>query len=354
MYIVILAGGGGTRLWPLSTNDRPKPFLPLLGDQSLFQRTVERVRPLVGGGNVFCVADRRYGHLVQSQAPDVRLIIEPAAKNTGAAIALATTVIPRPDDEVMVVLPADHWIRDEARFRDVIVDAERELARGAFDIEDPLVTLGVQADRPATEYGYLLPDTFVAQGPTFGTPHRLDAYRLRAFEEKPNEARATQLINEPGVAWNAGMFLWRRRAIAEALAKYTPLMFLIEQAASSELALANAYERIAGLSIDRAVMESAAADGRVVMGAMNVGWSDLGTWSALLEAIGVVGIDARILQPGDRAETTPADLLIERTDGRLIARAGSEGTTIATTTMALLRSGADHAERVEALLLRCS
>ena len=111
MYVVILAGGGGTRLWPVSRPDYPKPFLPLLGDESLLQRTVKRVAPLVGDGDIFCVTDRRYGQMVRDQVPEVRLIVEPSGRNTAAAIALAAAVIDRPDDDVMVVLPADHWIK---------------------------------------------------------------------------------------------------------------------------------------------------------------------------------------------------------------------------------------------------
>jgi mannose-1-phosphate guanylyltransferase len=354
MYVVILAGGGGTRLWPLSTPDRPKPFLPLLGERTLFQHTVDRVRPLVGSGDIFCVVDRRYGHLVQRQDPSVHLMVEPAPRNTAAAIALAVTTIDRPADEVMVVLPADSWIEDEEAFRAVVGDAERELAHGAFGVEDPLVTLGVRVDRPATEYGYLLPDTFTAQGPSFGTHHHLDAYRLRAFEEKPNEARAIQLMNEPGVAWNAGIFLWRRQAIRAALEKYTPLLFLIDQAASSELALTNVYERIASMSIDYAVMESAADDGHVVMGALRVGWSDLGTWGALLGAMGVPDIEARVVQPGDTVEIDPEDLVIERADGQIGARSGGQGPITAHTTMAVLRQAVPHSRLIEGLLARCS
>src|SRR5689334_1463846 len=99
MYVVIMAGGGGTRLWPLSRPERPKPFLPLVDDESLIQRTVRRILPLVDESDVFVVADRRYGHLVRDQVPDVGLIVEPAGRNTAAAIALAAAVIQRPDDE---------------------------------------------------------------------------------------------------------------------------------------------------------------------------------------------------------------------------------------------------------------
>src|SRR5204863_3745491 len=128
MYVVIMAGGGGTRLWPLSRPERPKPFLPLVGDETLIQRTVQRILPLVDETDIFCVADQRYGHLVRDQVPDVGLIVEPNARNTAAAIALAAALIDRPDDEVMAVLTADHWIADEVGFRSVLQVAAEQLA----------------------------------------------------------------------------------------------------------------------------------------------------------------------------------------------------------------------------------
>jgi mannose-1-phosphate guanylyltransferase len=226
MYVVIMAGGGGTRLWPLSRPERPKPFLPLVDDESLIQRTVRRILPLVDETDIFCVADRRYGQLVRDQVPDVGLIVEPSGRNTAAAIALAAAVIQRPDDEVMVVLPADHWIADEEAFREVLRVAAGTLANGAFEIARPLVTLGIRPTHPSTDYGYLRPDTMrgaKADG-VRGNP-------LRGFEEKPTDARARELINLPGVAWNAGMFAWQRGAIRAALEKYTPLPMLIDLAA---------------------------------------------------------------------------------------------------------------------------
>ncbi|MEO5940506.1 MAG: sugar phosphate nucleotidyltransferase [Candidatus Limnocylindrales bacterium] len=322
MYVVILAGGGGTRLWPLSRPERPKPFLPLVGDETLIQRTVARVQDLVGPDDLYCVTDRRYGNLVQSQIPAVRLIVEPSSKNTAAAIALATAAIGRDDDEVMLVLPADHWVRDEPLFRAVLSDAHDELATGSsrLGLDDPLVTLGVQVDRPATEYGYLIPDMDGRQR------LKLTAYVLRGFEEKPDPARAIVLQNMPGVAWNAGIFMWKRRAIRAALEKYTPLPMLIDQAVGSDLALANAYDRITPISIDKAVMESAAADHRVVMGAMDVGWSDLGSWTALLAAIAgdrLAGATGRVVQSGETIAIGVDDLVVRPVGGQLVVESGS-------------------------------
>lgn len=355
MYAVILAGGGGTRLWPLSRPDRPKPFLPLLGDETLIQRTASRIAPLLGPGDLFCVTDRRHGQLVREQVPDAGLLVEPNGRNTAAAITLATSAIDRPDDEVMLVLPADQWIEREDEFRRVISAAVDRLANGAFDIEEPLVTLGIQADRPATEYGYLRPDTMRAT-----TVQGVRAYPLIAFEEKPTEHRARELINMPGVAWNAGMFAWRRSAIRAAIEKYTPLMTLIEPALGSELALNAAYDRMTPISIDRAVMEGAAGDHRVVMGAMDVGWSDLGSWSALLLALAREdartadgsGLSGRVVQSGETIEVGPDDLVVRTVDGRLAVEAPDGGTIVADAVWAHL-AGARHLEReVRALLDR--
>ncbi len=349
MYVVILAGGGGTRLWPLSRPETPKPFLPLLGEESLLQRTVARVAGHaelpVDRADVTVVTDRRYWGLVREQLPGIRVLAEPTGRNTAAAIALAAILVDRPDDEVMVVLSADQTISDEARFRGVLA-AAAELAEGAFEIEDPLVTLGIQVDRPATGFGYLIPD--LGGG---GIHSGLQAYPLRAFEEKPTNARAAELIREPGVAWNAGIFLWRRRAIRAALERYTSLITLLEPAATSDPGLAFAYDAILSpRSIDHAVMESAAGNRHVVMTAAHVGWNDLGSWTALLAAIGGSGSGV-VIQANEMADATADDLIVERLAGRLVVSAGPRG-ILATTPTALLRGAAEGRPAVEALIDR--
>jgi mannose-1-phosphate guanylyltransferase len=351
MYAVILAGGGGTRLHPLSRPERPKPFLPLLGERSLLQGTVDRVAGVTD--HITVVTDARYREIVEEQTPGVDVLVEPMGRNTAAAIALATIAIDRPEDEVMVVLPADQTVEDSGVFCGVLQAAADHLATGAFGVEDPLVTLGIGVDRPATEYGYLIPD--LARGADVGGERPIRAYPLTRFEEKPKLAHAEQLMTQEGVAWNAGIFLWRRRAIRAALERYTGLMRSLAPMAGSAATLASAYEAIQKpVSIDYAVMEGAALDGRVVMGSMDVGWSDLGSWSALLAGLGAHGTGS-VVQAGERVEVERDDLVVRRVGGRLgVIVPAERGSMTAAQPIAVLRgAGADRA-KVEALLERCS
>jgi mannose-1-phosphate guanylyltransferase len=348
MYAVIMAGGGGTRLHPLSRPERPKPFLPLIDEAgSLLQATVARLAGVTD--DVTVVTDRRYERLVRTQLPGVVLLTEPLGRNTAAAIALAALAIDRPQDEVMLVLPADQTVERTDVFAGVLRGAER-LAQGAFGIEDPLVTLGIQVDRPATEYGYLIPD--LDRGETI---EGLRAYPLHRFEEKPKPPRAEELAEQAGVAWNAGIFLWRRRAIVAALGRYTGLLQSLGPMVGSPQMLDRAYESIQrAISIDHAVMESAARNGTVVMASMDVGWSDIGSWTALLEAIGARGTGS-VVQAGETVEVETDDLVVRRVDGRLGVIAPPErGSITAMHPIAVLRGTGPDRDRIEALIERCA
>jgi len=339
MYAVILAGGGGTRLRPLSHDDRPKPFLPLLGERTLIQETVERVKWLVEGA-VYVVTDARYEDLVHEQVPDVTVLCEPVGRNTAAAIALAAVAIDRPAHEVMIVLPADHAITEPGIFERVLESAGKHLAPRSFGVADPLVTLGIQIDRPATEYGYLLPNLDLGE-PVDG----MQAYPLAGFEEKPTIDRAADLYaSGGGTAWNAGMFLWRRRAIRRALRAYTPMPM------TSETRLRAVYADLEAVSIDYAVMEPAAREGRVVMAAMDVGWSDIGSWTALLSAIGARG-SGRVVQAGETATLSADDLAIVRTEDGVAIETGP-GTIAADGPIAVLTGAAPDRDRVALLIDR--
>lgn len=355
MYAVIMAGGGGTRLQPLSGPERPKPFLPLLGRHSLLQLTAAR---LIDGGqlgltpaDVTVVTERRYAGMTRDQLPGVNVLAEPMGRNTAAAIALATLAIDRPEDEVMLVVPADQTVEREDVFRGVLRSAADHLATGSFGVDDPLVTLGIQADRPATEYGYLIPDD--SRGERIDG---LDAYPLRGFEEKPNAARAEELTKQgAGIAWNAGIFLWRRRAIRAGLERHTGLLQTIGPMFGAAPLLEKAYEAIQkAVSIDYAVMEGAARNGQVVMASMDVGWSDLGSWSALLGAIGAAG-SGIVVQSGETVEVEPEDLVVRRLDGRLgLVPPAEGGSMTAAQAIAVLRGARGDARLIEDMLERCS
>lgn len=351
MYAVIMAGGGGTRLWPLSRPETPKPFLPLLGERSLLQHTFDRIvgHPELGlkPSDVAVITEKRYGPMVRAQLPGAHVLAEPMGRNTAAAIALATLQFPRDPAEVMLVLPADAWIepRDDAVYRSVLATLGRVARDGAFGIEAPLVTCGVQAERPATEYGYLVPDVFNG-----GEAEGVQTYPLLSFEEKPNAERASLLYAQLGVAWNAGIFLWQRQAIREAIDRYTGLITMIGTVAKSEAGLKAAYDRLMPVSIDHAVMEGAAKDQRVVMGSMAVSWSDLGSWTQLLAAIGGTGA-GRVVAANEPAKAEEADLVIERQDGRLSVSAGPRD-ILAPHPVALLTGAAAQREPVDALVAR--
>jgi mannose-1-phosphate guanylyltransferase len=348
MYAVILAGGGGTRLHPLSRPECPKPFLPLLDQRSLLQRTVDRLAGLTD--DITVVTDRRYEGLVKAQVPDAALVLEPLGRNTAAAIALATLAIDRPDKEVMVVLAADQTVERDEVFRDVLRTAAADLATGSFGIEAPLVTLGIEVDRPTIDYGYLIPD--LARGADIDG---LRAYPLVRFEEKPKPARADELATLEGVAWNAGIFLWQRAAIRAALGRYTGLLQSLGPMLASPTTLQHAYEAIQRpISIDYAVMEGAAQSGQVVMASMNVGWSDLGSWTALLAAIGARGTGG-VVQAGESVEVEHDDLVVRRIKGRLGVIAPPErGRMTAAQPIAVLSGAGPDRPIVERLLERCS
>lgn len=344
MYVVILAGGGGTRLWPLSRRARPKPLLELTSERSLLQQTVARVAPLVGRGDVNVVAEERLLPAIGEQLPELaahQLVGEPVGRNTAAALALAALVIDRPADDVMVVLPADHLIADERAFRRTLSTAVEVAADGA------LVTLGVRPVAPETGYGYIVGRSDGANGPSFA---------VERFIEKPPREVAAELLEWPaGAWWNAGIFVWRRDALLAGLERHAPdLLNDIGRALSGEASLAEVYGDVRRTSIDYALLEPASAHGDVRVVPLDAGWSDLGSWTALHAELAADRSpdDARVVSIGRHADLDSRDVLVHSSGGRLVVTIGLRGTIIVDTPDVLLVCDADRAQDVRRIVER--
>ena len=271
---VILCGGSGTRLWPVSRKAAPKPFLPLLGTETLFEQALRRVAGDDRFAPPMVVAGADHGDLIMAQlgdTPGARLVIEPAAKNTAPAIALAAALLP--EDTVMLVCPSDHHIADSAAFR------AAALAAAALAREDYLVSFGIAADRPETGYGYLRRGEPLAGG-----------FAIREFVEKPDLARAAAYLASGEYSWNGGIFAFRAGHLLAELAAHRPDMArLVREAVAGGTTdgacfhpAAEPFGAIKGDSIDYAVMENTA---RAAMVPASMGWSDIGNWAALAEVL---------------------------------------------------------------------
>ncbi len=280
IHPVILSGGAGTRLWPLSTPDRPKQFLPLGSDQSLFRATLDRVADARLFAPPVVVGNARHLALIEEElgalADAAMLIFEPVPRNTAPAIALAALALEARvgADALMLVMPSDHVIADGDAFRAAV-----ERARDAAQ-QGRLVTFGIEPSGPETGYGY------IALGePLLGND---GVFAVARFVEKPPLADAVRMVDGGGHLWNAGIFLFRASALLAAMAQHAPAMLAACRAAMADAAPAtgrylahpdaDAFGRSPSDSIDYAVFERA---GNVATVPMAPGWSDVGSWDAL-------------------------------------------------------------------------
>lgn len=272
---IILSGGSGTRLWPLSTSDNPKQFLPLLSDMTLFQQTFSRLKGLeVSSPIISCNVSHRF--LITQQLAEITdikplILLEPAARNTAPAIAAACfAVMQKYKDAIVIVLPSDHFIKDENAFQLAIKTAIRHAKNGY------LVTFGIPPSFPSIDYGYIK---------TIG-PEEDGAYVLKKFVEKPNFNKAQEYLASGEYSWNSGIFVFKASVFLNELNLFESAMyFSVKESfekASFEHGFINldktSFESIKGNSIDYAVMEKT-SKGKLVK--LSAGWDDVGSWPAI-------------------------------------------------------------------------
>lgn len=277
-FAVIMAGGRGERFWPRSRMAKPKQFLKLMGEKTMLQLTVERVKDLVGISDTYVVAGAEFKDIILEQVPNLpeeNVIIEPYGRDTAAAIGLAALVLGQKNPrEVMIVLPADHYIGNVSHFHEVLRSAVATAGGG-----DKIVTLGITPHSPETGYGY------IQQGHLVETFAGISAHRAVRFLEKPDYARALKFLSSGDYLWNSGMFVWRVDMIQEKIEKHIPSLAQglkeIEASLGTDQYQKTAekvYSLLPKVSIDYGIMERA---DNVLVIPCDFGWDDIGSWTAL-------------------------------------------------------------------------
>lgn len=276
-YILIMAGGVGSRFWPASRERLPKQFLDITGSgKTLIRQTVDRFLGFVPLGHIFIITHKNYGDLVHEAIPELhrhQIIEEPSRNNTAASIALASMKLSKLDpDAVCIVAPADHVITDDQEFKRVV-----HLAVLHAQAHASIVTLGIEPTRPDTGYGYI----------EFDKSETAAVCAVKAFREKPDRATAEHYLNLGSFAWNAGIFIWKLSVILESFRKHAPGIFnvlspgmdIYNTPAETDF-IAGEYPKTEKISVDYAILERA---DNVYTIPCDIGWSDLGTWISLYD-----------------------------------------------------------------------
>lgn len=278
-HLVIMAGGVGSRFWPMSTTEKPKQFIDVLGiGKSLLQLTVERFQTIVDSENVWVVTNKTYADTVAEQLPDMpkdHILCEPCRRNTAPCIAYVSWRIKSRDPRAnIVVTPSDHVVMDVQEFRRVITDSLKFTGES-----DAIVTLGMKPNRPETGYGYIEANLSAS------TLRNKEIFRVDSFREKPDLTTAKQYIAKSNYFWNAGIFIWNVSTIVNAFRVYQPTMSKIFEGMLSVYGTDKEQETIdrlfpecENISVDYAIMEKAE---EIYVCPADFGWSDLGTWGSL-------------------------------------------------------------------------
>jgi mannose-1-phosphate guanylyltransferase len=280
-HLVIMAGGVGSRFWPMSTAECPKQFIDVLGvGKTLLQMTVERFGKLIAPENIWVVTNQSYANIVREQLPDMpadHILCEPCRRNTAPCIAYVSWRIKSNDPKAnIVVTPSDHIVMNTEEFQRIVQ------ACMAFTADtDAIVTLGIKPTRPETGYGYIQAD------PASSSPRNKEIFRVDSFREKPDLKTAKQYISKSNYFWNAGIFIWNVNTIVNAFRIYQPSMARIFESmlpvfgtAREQEVVNEKFPECESISVDYAIMEKAE---EIFVCPSDFGWSDLGTWGSLLQ-----------------------------------------------------------------------
>ena len=338
MYAVIIAGGRGERFWPYSRSHKPKQLLNMVGNISMLRATYDRILKIVPAENIIIVTNKILSGGVKDLIPEMKpqnILIEPKSRNTAPAIGLAALYIRETDpDAVMAVFPADHVIRNQAKFAQALKRARKTAER-----TDGLVTIGITPKRPATGYGYIQ---------AILTDENQGSYKVRAFAEKPTIGTAKRFIKSGDFFWNSGMFVWKASAILREMEEsipeiYEPLAKLSGHFNSKSFAgkLNRAFSAIRATSIDYAVME-ASQNVHMVKGEFE--WNDLGSWEALY-SISRKDKQGNVID-GEIFTMDTSNTLI-KSSGKFVATIGLENMIVVATEDVFLVAPRDRAEEIK-------
>ena len=343
-YAVIMAGGGGTRLWPLSRKNRPKQLLPLIGEQTLFQSTVARLEGYLPPERILVVTVAEQAAEMRIQVPEIpeeNYIIEPAPRGTASVVGLAAAILHKRDPQaVMAVLPSDHFIRNRDLFH-YLIKAAVDVARN-----DYLVTLGITPTFPSTAYGY------IQQGAPLPGDYKYPTYSVARFIEKPNEETAQKLLRAGDHSWNSGMFIWTtRRILAEMRLQMPELSAALEKISAADAlqqaaVIKSVWPDLKAETIDYGIMEK--AERVAVLPAGGLGWSDVGSWSSLFEVL-LPDMSGNIVTNGHHLALETNNTLVYGLPGtdRLVVTIGVDDMVVVDADDVLLVCKSDQAQKVK-------
>ncbi len=340
-HAVIMAGGGGTRLWPLSRQERPKQSLELLGQRTMFQIAVERLAPLFPPERIWVVTSSRYAADLQRQCPELppeNFVLEPAPRGTAPAIGLAALRLKQRDPRaVLACLTADHFIGNEAGFRDLLAAAAQVAER------DFLVTLGIAPTFPSTGVGV------IQRGERLDRVGGFEVYRARRFKEKPAQPEAEAMLADGLHSWNSGMFVWRvARFLAEVERQLPALHQVLAQAAAAPEALAQAWAGAPDVTLDYGIMEG--AQDVAVIPAEGLAWNDIGSWEALLDVLPTDAAGNVVVGAEHLSLETDRTLVHVSSGQRLVATLGVSDLVIVDTGDVLFVCPRDRAQDVKLMV----